>query len=102
MVPDRGDIDKGIDELEAAKRAVKRMLQEEGLSKAQQEELERMLRQLEDQQVRLQDREDLVSELQARVHAYEEKFEEIKEPPLLCTATTWPITRSAWRTTTRC
>ena len=83
-------VDKGVDAIEAAKRAVKRMLQDKSLGRDQQRELDEIMARLDEQakELRAQEREladrgEMVDELQARLTAYEQKFEEIKEPPLL-------------------
>ncbi len=88
--PSDEDLDQGIGPIESVKRAVKRMLQEDDLPEERNEELDDILNKLDDQETRirkqeraLDSREEEVSELRSQLGAYEEKFEEIKEPPLL-------------------
>ncbi len=84
------DLDKGVGSIEAAKRAVKRMLQSKDLSSAQADELNGVLEELEakegqiaSQENALESKEEMIGELRGQLDAYEEKFNEIREPPLL-------------------
>jgi len=87
---DDEDFDKGVGSIESAKRAVKRMLQDSDLAEERNEELEELLDQLEEQESKIQaqertieSREEELSETRSQLSAYEEKFDEIREPPLM-------------------
>ena len=85
--PDPG---KAVGSIESAKRAIKRMLQDQDLSEERTTELEELHNELEkrESEVReteqsLQEHKEELSELRSQVNAYEEKFDEVREPPLL-------------------
>lgn len=87
---DDSDLDKAVGSIESAKRAIKRMLQDQDLSDDRTTELEELLNELEtrESEVRgtekaLQEHKEEVQELRSQVNAYEEKFDEVREPPLL-------------------
>ena len=78
------------DDVDAARRIVKRLGHDKALSAAEERELSKLLDRAEAPDARgtaqdkaVKTRDALIEELQAKLQAYEEKFNEIKEPPLL-------------------